>query len=71
MSKDPKKVKAGRLGGLSTARKYGPEYMAQIGRRGAIAFHKRYRLAPAGLTRFAIVRRDNGKIINYLDGDNR
>lgn len=63
------KAEAGRLGGLATARKYGPAYMAAIGRRGAARFFARYELQPVELTRFAIVRKSDGKVVNYLDGN--
>lgn len=63
------KAEAGRLGGLATVRKYGPAYMAAIGRRGAARFFARYELQPSGTSRFAIVRKLDGKIVNYLDGN--
>ena len=61
-------VRAGRLGGLATFRKYGPGYMADIGRLGAQAFHRKYRLHPVGISRYAIVDRISGNIVNFLDG---
>lgn len=63
------KAECGRLGGLATARKYGSAYMAAIGRRGAARFFARYELQPVELTRFAIVRKSDGIVVNYLDGN--
>lgn len=67
--KDPKKVKAGRKGGKTTARKYGKEYMQALGRRGALAFHAKYKLQPAEMNNFAIVSRTTGEIVGYLNGN--
>jgi len=62
------KSQAGRLGGLSTVRKYGRSYMSMIGKRGAKAFHQRYKIAPAGTSYYLIVEKETGKIINSLGG---
>ena len=64
-----KKRQAGRLGGLKTLERRGREYFSTIGKRGADAFHKRYRLEPVYQNDFAIVRRETGEIVNYLSGD--
>lgn len=56
------KAKAGRLGGLATVKKYGREYMATIGRRGAAALYRRYRLTPAGVAGWALIDRETGKV---------
>lgn len=63
-----KKAAAGRAGGLSTVAKYGPDYMKEIGRRGAKVFHARYRLTPAGVNDFAIVNRETGEVKAFLNG---
>lgn len=54
------------LGGKAVVKKYGGEYMREIGRRGAQTFHKRYALKPVGLNNFAIVNRETGIIVNTL-----
>lgn len=66
--KDPRKVAAGRLGGLATAQRRGRAWMQEIGRRGAEVFHKRYRLEPFDLSDFAIYDRETGDYINSLKG---
>lgn len=53
------KAEAGRKGGTSTAKKYGNEYMSELARKGAQAFHKKYKLVPINLNDFLIVSRDN------------
>lgn len=63
------KTESGRLGGLTTAKKYGRSYMAELARRGAIAFHKKYRLVPINRNDFAIVNRLTGKTINTIIGN--
>jgi hypothetical protein len=62
------KSQAGRKGGQTTAKRYGRQYMSQLGKRGAIAFWKLYKLSPIGLSNFAIVKRTNGEIIGYTNG---
>ncbi len=54
---------AGRLGGLATLAKHGPEHMRTIGRRGAATFWKRYHLAPVDIAAFAIVERATGRAV--------
>lgn len=60
------KQEAGKLGGLSTYRKYGREHMSEIGKRGAYIFHKRYSIQPVMQSGYAIVERETGKIVNFL-----
>jgi hypothetical protein len=62
------KAQAGRKGGFSTVQKYGREHMQQIGARGARTFWSRYRLAPAGTSDFAVIRRDTGEAVAFLSG---
>ena len=62
------KSQAGRKGGLKTSRKYGRNYMSEIGKRVANAFWKLYKLSPIGLSDFAIVKRATGEIISYTNG---
>lgn len=62
------KAEAGRLGGLATSRKYGPDYMAALGRRGAAAWHRKYNLIPYGVSGFAVQRRDTGELTKLLSG---
>jgi hypothetical protein len=54
------KAEAGKLGGKKTAAKYGQSYMSELARRGAIAFHKKYKLVKDGNSDFAIVNRETG-----------
>lgn len=55
------KSQAGRLGGLSTVKRHGKQHMAEIGRKGAEAFHKLYRLEPISMNDFAIIDRATNK----------
>lgn len=62
---------AGRLGGLATLAKHGPEHMRNIGRCGAAVFWKRYHLAPVDIAAFAIVERATGRVValtNFTQG---
>jgi hypothetical protein len=65
------KAQAGALGGKSTARKYGRSYMADLARKGALAFHRKYKLVKIGTSDFSIVDRATGiatgKTINGLE----
>ncbi len=56
------KQEAGSKGGKATVNKYGRQYMAEIGRRGAVELYRRYNLAPVDLNRFALVDRMTGKV---------
>lgn len=58
------KREAGSKGGITTARRYGPEYMREIGKRGAATTWTRYYLAPIGQTQYALVERETGKIVS-------
>lgn len=62
------KKEAGRLGGLATYKKYGREWMVKIGKRGAAVFYQRHSLQPSDLSDFAVVNKETGKIVNYLNG---
>lgn len=55
------KSQAGSLGGQSTVKKYGKPYMTALARKGAAAFHKKYRLQKLGTSDFAIVFRETGE----------
>ena len=61
------KSQAGRLGGIATLKKYGRGYMKQIGTNGAKTTWTRYRKVAYGLTRYALVRNADDKIIRILD----
>lgn len=64
-----KRKEYGRRGGRATVAKYGADHMAEIGRKGAATFHKRYRLQPVGLNDFAIVsRKDPRHVVGFLNG---
>jgi hypothetical protein len=67
MDKHTKKT-AGALGGQSTLARYGHLHFANIGRRGAAEFHRRYKLEPFALNDFRIVRRDTGETVSFLSG---
>lgn len=56
------KAQAGQLGGQATARKYGAEYMREIGRRGAATLWQRYGLRPYQVSGWALVRKDTGEV---------
>lgn len=64
MRKVMTKKQAGSLGGTSTVKRYGKAYMQSIGKKGADAFHKKYRLSPIGLANYAIVNRETNEIVN-------
>jgi hypothetical protein len=60
--------RAARNGGLALLLRYGPAHFAELGRKGAAVFHKKYRLQPINTSDFAIVDRETGKIINTIHG---
>jgi len=45
----------------------GPDYMREIGRKGAKTTHKRYRFAPVGTRGWAMVGRKTGEIVAVID----
>lgn len=63
-----KHKEAGRIGGMETLRRHGRDHFREIGRRGAVIFWKRYLLAPAGQSDYAIISRATGKVIAFLSG---
>jgi hypothetical protein len=63
-----KRQEAGRRGGLATLARHGVDHFRRIGAEGARAFWKRYRFSPVGTSQFAIVRRDDQKVVAFLDG---
>ena len=40
--------------------------MAAIGRKGAAAFWRRYRVTPHGTNQFAIINRETGMVVGYM-----
>ena len=54
------------LGGQAVVKKYGSEYMREIGKKGARSFHTKYALKPVGTVNFAIVRRSDNVIVNTV-----
>ena len=62
------KRECGRRGGQATAARHGREHMQQIGRRGAATFWRRYAMKPAGVSGWAIIRRADGQVINFIGG---
>lgn len=62
------KQSAGKLGGLATLARHGPDHMRAIGKRGAVAFWKRYTLRPVGTSQFAITNRETKEVIAFTSG---
>ena len=62
------KSEAGRKGGNQTLRKHGVEHFQRIGARGAKTTWSRYGLKPVGTSQFAMVHRESGVIVAFLDG---
>lgn len=54
------KAEAGKLGGESTVKKHGNAYMKELAKRGAAAFHAKYKLMKLNGSDFAIVNRTTG-----------
>lgn len=61
------KSQAGRLGGMSTFKKYGRAYMQQIGKLGALKTWSLYTLKPYGQYQWAMVRIEDNVIIRLLN----
>lgn len=55
------KAEAGAIGGKTTLAKYGRGYMANLAKRGAQAFHAKYKLVKLQTSDFAIVNRETGQ----------
>lgn len=55
------KAACGQLGGLATLNKYGMSYMVELARKGARAFHTKYKLVKLDTSDFAIVNRETGQ----------
>jgi hypothetical protein len=62
------KQTAGQKGGLATLARYGPAHMRRIGQRGAARFWELYTTRPAGMSDFAIVKRETGEVIAFTSG---
>lgn len=62
------KAAAGQLGGKCTLARHGHEHFSQIGRRGAAVTWQRYRLAPVGMSDFAMVDRKTGEVKAIING---
>ena len=64
-----KRREYGRRGGLATVAKHGADHMSAIGKRGAATFWKRYKMQPVGSSDFAIVKRNDDRVvIAFLSG---
>ncbi|MDX9690747.1 MAG: hypothetical protein RBT70_09890 [Alphaproteobacteria bacterium] len=63
-----KKKQAGRRGGMTTLARHGRDHFSRIGKRGAAAFWKAYRLQPYGIGDYAVVKIANGAIVALLSG---
>jgi hypothetical protein len=57
------KQQAGQKGGRVTFERYGPEYMAWIGKRGNIAMRERYELVVVGQSGYALIERATGRVV--------
>lgn len=57
-----------RLGGVAIREKYGMEYLRELGRRGALAYWKKYRLVPVGISEWHIVNRETGEVVGTRRG---
>lgn len=68
MAKKMSKSEAGRLGGISTFRKYGKDHMSKIGAVGGFVMHEKYDLVPYQRSDFAIIDRITGKVVALLSG---
>ena len=53
-------------GGRSTHAKYGSEHMRAIGKRGAKVFWTRYSMKPVGTSGWAILRRADNSVVNFI-----
>lgn len=56
------KRRAGSLGGRATVARYGPDYMREIGKRGAATLWARYALLPWQVAAWAIVDRETNQV---------
>lgn len=55
-----------RRAALHLVEKRGPDYMREIGRKGARTFYRRYQWSPVGTSGWAIRRRDTGEIVKII-----
>lgn len=63
-----KRSEAGRRGGLRTLAVHGHGHFKAIGRKGALVFHRRYKLEPVDQNNFAIVNRVTNEVKAFLNG---
>lgn len=54
--------KIARKGGRALVEKHGVDHMINIGKRGAIALHERYKLQPCGVAGWCLVDRRTNEI---------
>ena len=57
---------AGRKGGKTVYEKYGSDYMAEIGRKGAARTHELYRFMPIGISSWVLVGRKDNRIYSEV-----
>jgi len=57
---------AARRGGLAVFRKYGREYMSELGKKGAKAFHAKYNVMPVAISGWAIIGRKDNIITSFF-----
>lgn len=60
------KREAGRRGGFATFKAHGVDHMSTIGKEGAKAFWKKYRVTPAGTSGWALVHRLTGVLVRFI-----
>lgn len=57
---------AGRKGGQAVFKKYGSDYMSQIGKKGAEVFHSLYYVQPVGIKSWVIVGKKGNDIVTIF-----
>lgn len=67
-NKDPKKVAAGRKGGLATVKKYGKRHMKRLAKWGAHRMHATYRIDPWRQGDYVLVNRETNEPKALLSG---
>jgi hypothetical protein len=64
------RAQAGRIGGLSTFKKYGKTHMQTIGKNGAKTTWGLYVLKPVGQSQYAMVNRKTNAIKTIVNSNN-
>lgn len=66
MTKDPKKVEAGRKGGQATYNTHGSDHMSRIGTKGAETTWERHTIKPVNQSQYAMVRKADNIIVAII-----